>query len=483
MKISKTLKRLRAEKGITQEQLAEQLFISRQSVSSWENDRTQPDLEMLGRLSEIFGVSIEELVYGKKRNVTLETESPNHNNTLIIVFSILGTLLAGTGLVLIFVTFWQKMPLLIKAVLSLLPLIAGQAAGVFVLFRKKDKLPWCEGAGVLWSAGIAATLAMIYNVFNLGFYWADLLLVEALLTAPVILLLECVSPLAVFYGCTLGWFIKSDLNEPLVMPVISAIIIAAGCFFTTALVKKEKKSIRSVCAQWLSAATAVTFFFFVSSGLSGDINLIVTAGGAAGLCLLLISFKDSDLAMPYRLPGMILTSLFLFGSGATYYGNITPEKLSIAFAVIAILAVIITLGITILTKTKIRDRFLLAYAGVGIITLIVFTVSVFFLPHRALHSNADEIFITVMKIIAIAANILLMISGGRDRKLLPINTGFISVSALTFLIIYQSGLSMIANGLLLLVAGAVLLVINYRLSKKPKMIPVQETSQEVQENE
>ena len=89
MKISKTLKRLRSEKGITQEQLAEKLFISRQSVSSWENDRTQPDLEMLGRLSEIFEVSVEELVYGQKRNVTLETEKPDHNNTLIIVFSIL----------------------------------------------------------------------------------------------------------------------------------------------------------------------------------------------------------------------------------------------------------------------------------------------------------------------------------------------------------------------------------------------------------
>ena len=89
MKISKTLKRLRAEKGITQEQLAEMLFISRQSVSSWENDRTQPDVDMLLKLSEVFSVSIEELIYGKKRNTTVGEEKTDYTSTLITLVSII----------------------------------------------------------------------------------------------------------------------------------------------------------------------------------------------------------------------------------------------------------------------------------------------------------------------------------------------------------------------------------------------------------
>lgn len=108
LKISRTIKRLRNEKGITQEQLAQQLFISRQAVSSWENDRTQPDIDMLIKLTEIFGVPVEELIYGKKRNTGLETEKTVNNNTLLIVFSILGTLLAGTGIVFIFVYFGNR---------------------------------------------------------------------------------------------------------------------------------------------------------------------------------------------------------------------------------------------------------------------------------------------------------------------------------------------------------------------------------------
>ena len=485
MKISKTLKRLRAEKGITQEQLAEQLFISRQSVSSWENDRTQPDLEMLGKLSEVFGVSVEELIYGKKRNVTLETEKPNYNSTLIIVFSILGSLLAGTGLVLIFVTFWQKMPLLIKAVLSLLPLIAGQAAGVFVLAKKKDKIPWCEGAGVLWCAGIAATLAMIYNIFNLGFYWQSILVIVSILIIPVILLLNCASPVAVYYGCAIAWFIY-EFNEgssPYLKLALTVLLTAAGCVFTSRLVKKEKKSIRSLYSHWVSIAAVIALSLITVSGFHGDIIFLISAAGATALCLLLVSLKEPDIAMPYRIPGLLLTSLFLFAGGATYYGNLDREKENIILTAVMIFAVILTLAFIIITKTKSKDKFLNSYIAVGGIAFLAFSVISYYMPDFASKSGNDEIFITAMKIIAIAGNILLMISGGKEKKLLTINTGFVSVSALTFLIVYQSDLSMTVNGMLLLLCGAVLLFINYKLSRKPKKAPVTVNPEEVADNE
>ena len=66
-KIAKSIKRLRVAQNLSQEELAEKLFVSRQAVSSWENNRTQPDIEMISKLSEVFNVSIEELIYGEKR--------------------------------------------------------------------------------------------------------------------------------------------------------------------------------------------------------------------------------------------------------------------------------------------------------------------------------------------------------------------------------------------------------------------------------
>lgn len=65
--IKTTIKKLRVEKGLTQDELAEKLSVTRQAVSNWENGKTQPDIETLTKLAEIFDVSVEKIIYGKEK--------------------------------------------------------------------------------------------------------------------------------------------------------------------------------------------------------------------------------------------------------------------------------------------------------------------------------------------------------------------------------------------------------------------------------
>ncbi|MBR0454317.1 MAG: helix-turn-helix transcriptional regulator [Clostridia bacterium] len=62
MSIGSTIKRLRREKDITQEQLAEYLGITSRAVSQWECDRTSPDISQLPALCHIFDVSSDVLL-------------------------------------------------------------------------------------------------------------------------------------------------------------------------------------------------------------------------------------------------------------------------------------------------------------------------------------------------------------------------------------------------------------------------------------
>lgn len=62
MNIGSTIYKLRTAKNLSQEELAERLDVSRQSVSKWETDASVPDLDKLVKLSEIFGVTLDELV-------------------------------------------------------------------------------------------------------------------------------------------------------------------------------------------------------------------------------------------------------------------------------------------------------------------------------------------------------------------------------------------------------------------------------------
>ncbi len=66
MNIHQNLKACRARLGMTQEQAAEQLHTTRQTVSNYETGRTQPDLDTLGRLAELYRVPVETLLYGDR---------------------------------------------------------------------------------------------------------------------------------------------------------------------------------------------------------------------------------------------------------------------------------------------------------------------------------------------------------------------------------------------------------------------------------
>ncbi|MCF6412541.1 helix-turn-helix transcriptional regulator [Collinsella tanakaei] len=62
MEIGNRIKSLRARAGMSQEDLAGRIYVSRQTISSWENDKTYPDVQSLLLLSEIFDVTVDSLI-------------------------------------------------------------------------------------------------------------------------------------------------------------------------------------------------------------------------------------------------------------------------------------------------------------------------------------------------------------------------------------------------------------------------------------
>lgn len=67
--IMKNIKRLRQRRGLTQEELAEKLHVTRQAVSNWETGKNQPDIELLKTLAETFEVDVTELLYEPRSDV------------------------------------------------------------------------------------------------------------------------------------------------------------------------------------------------------------------------------------------------------------------------------------------------------------------------------------------------------------------------------------------------------------------------------
>ena len=67
--VGKNLKNIRKKNDLTQDELAEKLSVTRQAVSNWENGKTEPDIETLTKIAQIFDISIDELVDGIPKGI------------------------------------------------------------------------------------------------------------------------------------------------------------------------------------------------------------------------------------------------------------------------------------------------------------------------------------------------------------------------------------------------------------------------------
>lgn len=76
MELGKRLKDLRNKHNITQEEFADKLYVSRQTISSWENDKSYPDIHSLLMISELFKISLDDLVKG---DIEIMEEKINQN--------------------------------------------------------------------------------------------------------------------------------------------------------------------------------------------------------------------------------------------------------------------------------------------------------------------------------------------------------------------------------------------------------------------
>ena len=131
MEIEKKLKDARLNAGMTQEQVAEKIMVSRQTVSNWETGKSLPDIISIINMSDLYQISLDELLKGDrkmKEKLKKDIENANDNKRLILT----------TALMVLFVV-----------VVYLLSIFMG---GVFYDFCKNAIIWILMGLGVAFSS-------------------------------------------------------------------------------------------------------------------------------------------------------------------------------------------------------------------------------------------------------------------------------------------------------------------------------------------
>ena len=124
MEFNEKLQELRKQKGLTQEELAQSLYVSRAAISKWESGRGYPNIDSLKAIAKFFSVTIDELLSGEEiLNIAEETNKQTEMHFRDLVF---GFLDFSMIIFLVLPLFRQKTDVMIYAV-SLLSLTGVEA--------------------------------------------------------------------------------------------------------------------------------------------------------------------------------------------------------------------------------------------------------------------------------------------------------------------------------------------------------------------
>ena len=165
VKIGSFLKELRKEKGITQEQLAEQLNTSNRSVSRWETGSNLPDLSMLIILAEYYDVDVKEIIDGKRRSENINEEVKetlekvaSYNEMLNLKFMRKGIIsMCIVFFILVIISIWKEL-----SPAPLVSMICAYNGATFVSKAKegKDKSDFIIGS-IFFAAMLINTISFI----------------------------------------------------------------------------------------------------------------------------------------------------------------------------------------------------------------------------------------------------------------------------------------------------------------------------------
>ena len=125
MKIGEKLLQARKANQMKQEEVAEKIFVSRQTISNWENEKSYPDIISIIKLSDLYHISLDDLLKGDESIMAHLAESTDvvKSNSKLIIYAILNIIMFA--LVIIFNTQISENMYLLFGSLALVTISVG----------------------------------------------------------------------------------------------------------------------------------------------------------------------------------------------------------------------------------------------------------------------------------------------------------------------------------------------------------------------
>ena len=413
---------------------------------------TLPELIQNQIISKDTALRIERYFHAK------ESKAPNK---LFIVFGVLGSLLIGSGIILLFAHNWEYLPMMIKTVLAFAPLVIGQLLVGFSIFKKKSQT-WKEGSGVFLFFGVGAAIALIGQIYNVPGSLEGYLLTWIALCLPLVYLLKSKVlaivhlVFATYYACLVGYFDSGQIPW-----LYLAMLIGVLPFYYN-VIKNESDSNGFSLLNWLfPLSMTITFGAFLEVSSSAlylvfilFFGLLYNIGQLPSLKILKLR-KNGYLAIGSL--GAVVT-LLLASFHRYWSGDFEYDYYSASSIYVPILLITLTIATLVYSYVKESLKPFNLFRYVFVLYLIVFIVS----------SYNATVGLVLINLLILVLGIATVKTGVDKCHFGILNYGLLIITGLISFRFFDTNMSFVIRGLLFITVGVGFFSTNYFMLKKQK---------------
>ena len=412
-----------------------------------------PDLVSKGIITQASADNIRDH-YG-------EVKTADKKWFVIILCSVLGALLIGLGIILLLGHNWEELSRPVRTVLSLLPLMIGQALAFWVILKRPESQALKEGTATFLSLMVGASIALISQTYNISNDTPAFILTWMLLIVPLAYFMEATIPAAIYVAGISAWsghFWNEPLKAFLFWPFLAVIIP----HFIWSL-RQEKYTVRAailalvmaigICVgagftlgrtwtgSWIVIdSSIITLFYLLGAlefqGVSTNWQRPFQILGGIGIFILMFMFT-------FRFPWESISHRYYYASSEISSWSAIPDHM-LTFVLVG------SAMLLFFQFAKRQDWMRTLFGALPLLALFGYAVG-----------GSSSVFPTFLfNIFLLTVSVYRLMTGIRSNNLSVINTGMVMLSALVLARFFDSEINFVLKGLVFIVIGVGFLATN-----------------------
>ncbi|HLA53079.1 MAG TPA: DUF2157 domain-containing protein [Flavitalea sp.] len=429
--------------------------------------------QLLRDLDELVSRSIITSESAAEISRYYDAKKSSQSGKLTLILAVMGGILLGSGVILVLAHNWEFINRGVKTLIAILPLLVGQVLCLLALMKHRENRSWMEVTAILLFFGIAATISLISQIYQISGELGDFLLTWMVLALPIVYITGS-SAVSLFIIALATWFVfekqEYEMGNRLPYPYFLILLCLIPKYLTLLRNVGSSKNSFYLHNWFFVLSTMLALGAFIPSGYNEFAWVCSAYISLAGLFYLVGKrelFNETRLFLnPFRLVSLpVMVGVLCFWTFAEFWREAAGrpgigQLLRESFTYLCLLIVLIYL--IVLLKNILRTL----KTGIDLVTLtpLIFLVCVLLLRH------APFMGIFIFNIWILVTGVIYIYRGTSRDHLGYLNLGLLILATLALIRFFDTNIPFMWRGLMFIASGAGFFILNSMMIRRRKKI-------------